>query len=217
MIVNRSHSFLFIHVPKTAGTTVSERLSRYTRIGDAEIGASAFGEEIQPALLSQFGVGKHSTAAELKSALGEEYPRFFSFAFARNPYARAYSLYRFQTSWREGPNFAAISEMRFEDYIFSDLFSEGRDGLSAKQTTWTHESGKQIVDYVGRLERLKWSLLFIVSLIERKPASSEQLEELMRFNGSTADDEWKSKTLGEAKNHIATIYAEDFQTFGYDQ
>ena len=195
---------------------VSERLGGYTRVGDAEIGGTPVGDRIVSEMQSRFGLGTPSTAAQIRSVLGAEYANFFSFAFARNPYARAYSLYRYQAQWSGGPNFAAVSAMRFEDYIFSDYFSEGRDGLSAKQTTWTHEAGKQIVDHVGRLEGLKWSLLLIVSLIERKPASIEQLEDLKRINSSTSDDEWKSHVMGEAKNHIATVYAEDFQTFGYD-
>jgi hypothetical protein len=217
MILNRSHNFVFIHIPKTAGSMVSERLGAYTRVGDAEIGGTPFGDTIVSEMNRRFGLGTHSTAAEVRSVLGAEYANFFSFAFARNPYARAYSLYRYQAQWSGGPNFAAVSTMRFEDYIFSDYFTEGHDGLSAKQTTWTHESGKQIVDHVGRLEGLKSSLLLIVSLIERKPASSEQLEDLQRVNSSTAEDEWKSHVMGEAKKHIATVYAEDFQAFGYDQ
>lgn len=216
MIINRSHNFVFVHVPKAAGTSLCELLTRYARLGDAEIGGTSYGEQSHGVWEQRFGLHKHSTAADAKRTLGEEYPRFFSFAFVRNPYARAYSLYRFQTKWVEGAHYAAIAQMRFEDYVFSEFFSNHSDGLSAQQTTWTHDNEAQIVDHVGQVERLRSSLLLILSIIERKPVPSSLLESLYVLNDSGDPDAWKTNVTGDAKRHIATIYGPDFQNFGYE-
>jgi hypothetical protein len=216
MIVNRSHGFVFVHVPKTAGTSVTALLSRYTRIGDAEIGGSSHGEEVQPFVEKRFGLHKHSTAAEIKNVLGEEYSTFFSFAFVRNPYARAYSLYRFQAQWLEGPHNAVVSTMTFEDYVFSELFTEHQDALSPPQRDWTHRDGAKLVDHVGQVERLSSSLLLILSIIERKPATGSRLESLTLLNHSGDADAWKECVAGEARKHVAKIYAPDFEAFGYE-
>ena len=103
-IINNSQGFLFVHVPKAAGSSVVNALCEYTRYCDLEIGATAFGEAIQGPYVKRFGLAKHSTAQQLKTLVGDEaWSRYFTFSFVRNPYHRMFSAFRFLRSW-EAPN-----------------------------------------------------------------------------------------------------------------
>ena len=45
-IINQSKKFIFVHVPKAAGTSVTSAFSKYTSYQDLEIGGAKFGESI---------------------------------------------------------------------------------------------------------------------------------------------------------------------------
>lgn len=115
MIISHSRKFVFIHVPKTAGTTLSTVLENLTTYKDIEIGSSELGSAYQIAYRKKFGINKHSTAAQVKKLMGDEdFYRYFSFAFVRNPFDRLSSLYRFLKNWKGLP---PIRVKQFENYI----------------------------------------------------------------------------------------------------
>lgn len=40
MIVNHTHKFIFVHVPKSAGTSVTQMFSEYSSYRDLEVGGT---------------------------------------------------------------------------------------------------------------------------------------------------------------------------------
>ena len=70
MIVNHSHKFIFVHVPKAAGTSVSELFSKFSAYSDLEVGGTELGEALQNAYKCRFGLTKHSTAEEIRAVVG---------------------------------------------------------------------------------------------------------------------------------------------------
>jgi hypothetical protein len=81
MVINHRHRFVFIHVPKTAGSSIAAALM------------SLDGSEGNPV-----GKTKHTTASQLLRRYGEREPRIAGyrfFAFVRNPWDRFVSLHRF--------------------------------------------------------------------------------------------------------------------------
>ena len=126
MILNHEHQFIFVHVPKTAGTTVTRSLAPLTTFRDIELGGTKYGEAIQGMFAARFGLRKHSTATAIKAKCpGHIWRRFFVFAFIRNPYARAYSLYRFLQKWKEGPHHDLVSSLDFEGFLSLDAVASG--------------------------------------------------------------------------------------------
>ena len=214
MILNRSRSFVFVHIPKTAGTSLTEYLSRFTRLGDAEVGGTSFGEIAQPHYRHRFGLEKHSTAAEIGDYLGDNYASYFRFAVVRNPYARAYSLYRFLARWKEGVHYALVSKMSFCEFLGSNLVQRHSHPLTRPQTAWTHnpKTGQLMLDFIGRFENLNQDLSAITTMIMRAPAQAPPIE---RHNASTEADEWKKVITDEVRGEVRRIYASDFEQFGY--
>lgn len=158
MILNRSHGFIFVHVPKTAGTAVHHYLSRFTTPQDVDIC------DLPPRMAHYYGttfnLRKHSTAPEILGFVGEEtFKRMFKFALVRNPFARCYSLYRFlKHRFRSWENSSIMDEFdNVDSFVTSDFFqSEGPDRILSPQCFWLcGAEGRLMVDQVGRIERLE--------------------------------------------------------------
>ena len=49
MIINTTHRFIFIHIPKCGGTALTVDLSPLIGMGDMEIGVTRFGGYLQKA------------------------------------------------------------------------------------------------------------------------------------------------------------------------
>jgi hypothetical protein len=216
MIINRSHNFIFIHVPKTAGTSVANYLAQFTQVGDVELGGTDMGELVQHLYFKRFGLRKHSTAVEVRNYFGSfGYSSFFRFAFVRNPYARAYSLYRYLATWRTGPNNKAIAKLSFDQFLKSDYFTKHREDLTRPQVHWTHDPIRQepAVDYIGRLEALDEAMSMILTIINRRPTTPGSIE---RLNATAEADEWVRTLTPNSRATIREIYSIDFETFGYE-
>ena len=216
MIVNNSHRFVFIHVPKAAGTSVTRELSRFTTFRDVEVGGTRYGEKIQDIYASRFDLRKHSPAAKIRAKAGPEVWRgYFAFAFVRSPYARAYSLWKFLRKWKEGPHHALAAGLSFEDFICAEDVRRGDVDIAKPQAHWLSDANGEImdgVDFVGRVERFDEDFSFILSTIARRPTTYRSEK---RENASADVGEWETEMTPRAQAAIDEIFAEDFRLFGY--
>ena len=215
MILNHQHRFLFIHVPKAAGTTITRALSPLTTFRDLEIGGTKYGEAIQERFASRFDLRKHSTGKVLRNKCpGHVWRRFFVFAFVRNPYARAYSVYRFLQRWKDGPHHQTVSAQDFTEFLASEDVREGRVEIARPQVHWLCDRGSVLggVDFVGRVENFAQDFGFVLSVIHRQPTTWDQGR---HDNISTKKGEWQKHMTPEAQALIEDLYAEDFATWAY--
>lgn len=221
-IINNSYKFIFVHVPKAAGTSVTNALSGLTNYCDLEIGGTHFGERVQGAYRDRFGLGKHSTASEIKAVVGAvTWARYFTFSFVRNPFTRCLSTYHFLRKW-EGGNPELRQRIQtfetFDDYVLSNIWEEsnGPDQIFRPQTFWLRrqtDMGKTLVDYVGKLENLELDLKGMLQLIEVPKKSIEKLT-IQHLNRSQE----KSGAVSVNPEVLAKIrlkYVSDFEAFGY--
>ncbi|HWE07227.1 MAG TPA: hypothetical protein VG274_10995, partial [Rhizomicrobium sp.] len=71
-IVNTTYKFIYVHIPKTAGTAVKKYLGRFTRFCDVEVGGARDAEGVAEYYRKRFRLAKHSFAREIKEAVGVE-------------------------------------------------------------------------------------------------------------------------------------------------
>lgn len=216
-VINNSKKFIFVHVPKAAGTSVTNVLAQYTTFQDLEIGGTHFGERLQPAYKDRFGLGKHSPASGIRSVIGHEiWDSMYKFSIVRNPYDRVISTYKFLLKWEGTPEAVKAQLAGFKDineYILSDMWeeSEGPDYIFKPQTFWLtdiNDRNKVIVDFVGKLETLDQDLAHIQSQIEGRDIEVETTPQLNQTEGDF-------KLNKEAIEKINTVYARDFKFFDY--
>jgi hypothetical protein len=153
-IINNTFGFIFVHIPKCGGTSVSMALSDLSQFNDIELGGTAYGQAINRAYHTRFGIGKHSTANEIRSVIGHSlWARYYSFALVRNPYQRAISSYCFFKD-REQDYQIMTTFRNFNEYVQSEEWKGGGpDGLNLTQRRWlTDASRAQLVNEIFRLE-----------------------------------------------------------------
>jgi len=222
MIISNSHKFIFVHVMKTAGTSVSAAIDPCLRWNDIAIGGTRFGEQIQPAFRERYGLHKHSTASEIRALVGADvWAAYFTFTVVRHPYDRIVSLYTWlhkmlknappdspQWSW---PVATAFRESQsFSGFIRHEQFRRSLGGRP--QFEWACDDvGRCIVDYVGRFEDLDAARRM---LSDRTGISLEPFE---RHNASTVRTLHPELFAGEADyDFLHKLHEKDFELFGYD-
>lgn len=224
-IINNTYKFIFVHIPKSAGTTITSTFSRYTNYCDLEIGGTVFGEQIQPAYSRRFGLAKHSSAKDIKALVGAvEWSKYFTFAFVRNPYARAFSTYNFLRKW-ESPNAEFNNKMKsfksFDEFVKSGIWEEtnGPDEIFRQQIHWLREapfSNQLIVDYIGKVEMIDGDINKILSILDVNKMKLNADLQVPRLNKSTEPNDYCSMSDFSLEK-IYDKYKQDFELLGYSK
>ena len=144
-----SNKFIFVRIPRTASSSMEEFLKDYHEEKYDEM--CNFSRDIR---LS------HTTIKTLKSDILDGKIKF---AFVRNPFDRLVSFYHYykKTKYKKTKN--------FREFILKYLV--GGEVLSTRsfwfnQSCWlTDESGKIIVDHIGRFENLEKDFKKICKMI----------------------------------------------------
>jgi Sulfotransferase family len=219
-IINTTFGFIFVHVPKCAGTSVTSVLSRLCTVLDIEIGGSVFGEAIQPAYQKRHGITKHSTARELRALLGEQlWLKYTSFGVVRHPLDRLLSAYRFLRQWDSPSNWMRAQMMEFQsfaDFVASDIWTEddGLDRLFRPQAFWLADPNKDelLVDRILHTETLNADLERL--LLDLGVPRSRMPTDAPHLNATKETDTLLD--LGnELLDKVRTRYARDLRMFGY--
>ncbi len=63
-IINHTYGFIFIHIPKNAGSAITKYLSKYSDDEDMIIGVTKEGEELSN-YVRQMGLSKHASSEEI--------------------------------------------------------------------------------------------------------------------------------------------------------
>lgn len=93
-MIARDGSFVFVHVPKTAGNTISMLLAPYC--GDVLYSGAPFQdgrERFSVRNASYPTLHKHSTLAEYALAMGQDFAQVLAVCCVRDPWERAVSMY----------------------------------------------------------------------------------------------------------------------------
>lgn len=218
-IINNTFSFIFIHVPKAAGTSVTNAFSAYTNYCDLEVGGTAFGERLQPIYRNRFGIYKHIPARELKNIIGsKDWSRYFKFSIVRHPADRLLSIFNFLKQW-EGTPIPLKEKLEtfdsFESFVLSEIWKSrpGPDNIFFPQCHWLCDGDNLLVDYVGKLESLKESITEIIELASLPKSKFTGVE---RLNASSGGKHYDNISL-KSKRLINEFYKSDFEIFNYGQ
>ncbi len=155
MQISYSHKFIFIHIPKTAGTSVSVALSAVSH---------QLREQLVNRLLKKVGISVnhygphtwkqfrlHETALTVKRHLPTRiYDHFFKFAFVRNPWDQLVSSYHWISQNPKHGRHKLVRSLSFDEYL---RYVMAR-GKFSQHGFILDRHERLIVDFVGRFERL---------------------------------------------------------------
>ena len=189
--------FIFIHIPKTGGTSVKKILSEKVKIEGFKIN----GELVEYNKNTHLGINKEQF---------EKYKDYYKFVFVRHPYQWIKSYYNFHSN--KSDFYKNITSKKIKNTI-NVSFDEWLNELKIFNQTDFFTNGDEIlVDKVCRLENFEEDLVDVFKKINiNSNFKNIKMKDSKKFNIDTI------KNLNDnQKKMIQKICAKDFRLLGYE-
>ncbi len=241
MIISHRHRFIFVHIHKTAGESVTAALEPalgpddIVLKSDFDVWLKTLG---RPAYRELQGLHKHSTARAARTRLPKDvWDEYYKFAFVRDPVDRAVSLYRYvgtlaerrdrrrgrhlwyyvtEAGRKADPAGWEVMTAFRETDSFSDFIrhpgTRRTPGLRPQTTFVTGWRQRPLLDFVGRFETLDEDFGHVTS------ALGLDVGPLPRVNVSTHGGPTSGRRVevsDEDRAYLLERYADDVRLFGY--
>lgn len=209
MLLSLKKKFIFIHIPKTAGTSIMVALRPWSLPQTKKtqwrrlLSHLPVPEQVDKAFLRQ-----HIKAARLRQKLpAEVYDGLYKFAVVRNPFDLVVSTYHFR---RKNPTTRRHEQVLGWDFPTFVRYLEHRARLiRIDQTSWvTDRRGELIVDEIVRFEQLADGFNALMEKLDIPDVK------LPRVN-TTVHDKYGAYYDDASKAIVQRIYARDFERWGY--
>ena len=208
MLISKSKNFLFIHIPKTAGTSITEVLSSYSIPKNKNLVRKfssylPIKEDFDKAYFRA-----HPKAISIYKKIGKkEFDKFFKFAVVRNPYDHAVSYYHFLKKNPSSRRHSEAKKWTFEDAV--SYLERKNKILPINQTSWlVNERGEFIVDKILFFENIATEIEKLFNFLKVDTST-------IPHSNSTKRDMFNTYYNEELKSRVKSLYARDFDHFGY--
>jgi len=197
MVVCHTRKIIFIHIPKTAGSSIEHLLRDEGRYELDFIGVRN-GRSTH-----------HYMGIELKMILKELYPTYYKFSFVRNPYDRLISEYFWCRINNVGHKFNKTFD-EFLDYVEDVIknkkfFKPIENDHFIPQYSFLFFNNKLLVNNIFKYEDIET----VAPLIKKRLKIKTVLQHL---NKSVKNE---ITLIQEQKDRIYNLYKIDFDTFNY--
>ena len=203
MLISERHAFIFIHIYKTAGTSVTEALRPFCKENRWIPAISVlFNKRDSPRLPC------HATAADVIAANGRKWwDRFFTFAFVRNPWDREVSIYNYVLQQESHDWHERIKGFgSFDRYI---RWACAHDDVHSQGGFIYSNSGELLVDFVGRYETIESDFQAVCNQIGVKA-------ELPKLNVSNNNNRpYRECYTSVTRDLVGKALSSDIKLFGY--
>ncbi len=212
MIISRGRRYIFIHIPKTGGTSMALALEARALKDDLMLGDTPKALKRRRRLRGAQAGGrlwKHSTLADIDGLVSRAEARdFFVFTLVRNPWARVLSYYR----WLRGQSFSHPAVAAARGHDFAGFLRD--PGVAASLARHPYGSylrdadGVERADLFIRLEHLERDMAPLAAHLGFAP-------DLPHVNRSGRGGDYRAAYTDETRALVARICAEDIARFGY--
>jgi len=211
MSISQQYQTIFIHIPKTAGESITSVFAQHEKLSNI--------------------VGKHSTAIEVRNIIGQElFSTYFSFSFIRNPWDQVVSFYNhlrkplylpayenkclhpvnackaaLNSSFKEWV-IEVYQNKQVQDEMFREKFPI--DHFKPQYKWICDEEDRIIIDYVGKYENLEKDLEAIGSIIHFDFKHISHQNKSLRCSYTDYYDT-------ETRDIIAKHFERDIELFNY--
>ncbi len=212
MIISRKRNYVFVHIPKTGGTSMALALESRAAADDILIGDTPKAQARRTRLkaLSPKGrLWKHATLADIDGVLSPaEIAQMFTFTLVRNPWDRVVSYYHWARSQTfDHPAVQLARRTDFADFIADPLTQSSLQNSPASSYMCTAE-GVERCDLYIRLEHFSqdaaplWRHLGFAL-------------DLPHSNASDRAKDYRTVHTDETRAIVSRVCAQDIMRFGY--
>lgn len=192
-MINHKHKFIFVHIPKTGGTSIQYLFTKNNNVTKKEN-------------------KKHFTSNDYHRENISEWNSYFKFSFVRNPFDFLVSYYIFRMKMINGElgrteRFMSkkYKNSNFKSWIRNNFFNDPRvmthfDFLSVNE--------KIELDYIGKFENFQEDFNIICDKIG---IPQQQLPHINKSKHKHYTEHYDDET----RQLVAEKYAKDIKYFGY--
>ena len=198
-MISLQKSFLFVHIPKTAGNSIQSVLRDYSEDQLLALRKEQDGIERFGLRNPKYKIKKHSTLSEYRDALGDkQFRNLFKFTCVRNPWDRMVSYYFTPTQNPETRNLKKFRGIISQAVSVTDYLRLDDDDPDPFGN----------VDYLMRFENLTDDFRAVCSQLEISPAT------LPRYNRSSREH-YSKYYDDELREFVRTRFASEIERFNY--
>lgn len=228
MVISHKHKFVFIHSPKTAGTSI-RKVFCYSPYFNKELIIGRWHnirqEQYTKSPFISRDIWTHTTALAGKEFFkknGWNWDSYFKFGFIRNPWDRMMSSYRYlieNIKNRKNPNPKNVEIYEtFRDKPIKDFIMEKSVGDPTLKYL-CDKNGNLMVDYLGKFETLQRDIKSIIARIDPNIEDcqwslphinkTKKTQHYSEFYDSESKEKvrsvcWKTIELGDYKFEVET-------------
>ncbi|MGZ2256844.1 sulfotransferase family 2 domain-containing protein [Roseobacter sp. A03A-229] len=212
MIISRGRRYIFVHIPKTGGTSLATALEDRAMKDDILIGDTPKATRRKGRLKDLRPRGrlwKHATLADIDGVVSaEEIAQMFTFTLVRNPWDRVVSYYHWLQSQSFDHPAVGLAQSRSFAAFLAEPVIQSSLRQSPARSYMLDAAGVERCDLYIRLEAFAADaapLLDHLGIALRLP----------HVNASARPQDYRTLYTDETRARVAELCAEDIARFGY--
>jgi chondroitin 4-sulfotransferase 11 len=197
-MIDDKHKFIFIHIPKTGGTSIEK----------------AFKKRIK-------GGHKHLTLFDYENELKTEIEKYFVFSVIRNPWDRLVSYWKYRQGKRHAPIDGKLNEFDKWLKFISSLDLNNLNGKTARGNIPDFRMGLdlQFNSLLNKKNEININLIRFENLQEDFNTICDKIgipQQQLPHKNKTKHKHYTEYYDEETKQIVAEKYAKDIECFGYE-
>ncbi|MDP6940759.1 MAG: sulfotransferase family 2 domain-containing protein [Planctomycetota bacterium] len=207
MLLSESHSFLFVHVPKAAGSSITRALGEWALPRPHSTPARLGRLLGLPRDWRKFRFPPHAPFRLFEKRIPEKVlSEMFKFAFVRNPWERFASEFAHLNRNQKHRRHSEIKGLSLTEYVEYE-FKRGR---RVQRKLIANSNGNIGVDFVGKFENLEEDFSTVCKKIGIQIALPHA-----NANPNPNKKDWRDRFDKTAQMRVGELFAEDIEAFGY--
>ena len=190
-MISYDKKFIFVHINKTAGTSMEKALVDY--------GVKKLQEKGDLKFELNYNQSQHFNCDEYKKYLGSEYDDYFKFTVVRNPFDRVVSYY-YGGAIQKGLN--------FKDWVVDRYLNENYKDYIRMYSDYTHWFDKDEINCVLKFENLDQDFIKLKETLDLNC-------ELGKANVNKSRTHYRDYYDNKTKDIIENHFEKELNTFQY--
>jgi len=207
MLLSLEKQFLFVHVPKTGGTSIARALDPWIvhpPLTRANKLLSRFRLQRDP---SKVRLRTHGYLADAYSQLNPELANsLFKFAFVRNPWDRLVSEYSYILARENHPRYSKVKAL--PDFLSYLHYEKQRPRWRCQARMLAAPQGRPDINFVGRFENLSADFNAVCARIG--------IDASLPHLNKTKHRDYRKFYDEQSQDFVSEAWADEIQKFGYE-
>jgi len=206
MLISDTHQFIFVHIRKSAGSSIRDTLEPLSIIKPTDTLSKIKSRFLRTEKdYKKYAFRQHDSITVAKRIMPPElFESYFKFAFVRNPWDRLVSEYEFIRRRPDHGRHSKVMKMGFEKYIVyqSKRFDAHQINMLADK------NGNLLMDFIGKFENLldDWNRVTDKLGIENKELTHRKKAGISNYDSYYTD---------ESRALVSELWKRDIEAFGY--